>query len=157
MKKEAYILLHDIRSVFNVGAIFRTADALGITKIYVSGFSPTPLDRFGNERKDFVKVSLGAEKTVSWEYVSDPFVLINDLKNKGMQIIAVEQNEKSVDYKEVNIKMPTLFIFGREVEGIEKDILEKADVIAEIPMMGKKESLNVAVSAGIVVFRLLDK
>lgn len=156
MKKETYILLHDIRSVFNVGAIFRTADALGITKIYLSGFSPTPVDRLGNVRKDFAKVSLGAEKTVAWEYVADPFLLIDGLKNKGMQIIAIEQASNSVDYKKVEIKTPTLFIFGREVEGIEERILEKADIIAEIPMMGKKESLNIAVSAGVVLFRWLD-
>ena len=73
-----------------------------------------------------------------------------------MQIIAIEQASNSVDYKKVEIKTPTLFIFGREVEGIEERILEKADIIAEIPMMGKKESLNIAVSAGVVLFRWLD-
>jgi 23S rRNA (guanosine2251-2'-O)-methyltransferase len=157
MKKEAYILLHDIRSVFNVGAIFRTSDALGINKIYLSGFSPTPLDRFGNKRQDFAKVSLGAEDTVAWEAIKDPLILIDTLKKEGVEIIAVEQNPRSVDYKKVETELPTLFIFGREVEGIEDALLAKADVIAEIPMIGKKESLNVAVSAGIVLFRLLDQ
>ncbi|MSR71553.1 MAG: TrmH family RNA methyltransferase [Candidatus Taylorbacteria bacterium] len=156
MKKDAYVLLHDIRSVFNVGAIFRTADALGITKIYLSGFSPTPLDRFGNERKDFVKVSLGAEKTVAWEFIKEPFILIDELKKKGTQIVSVEQASNSIDYKKVEIKIPVLFIFGREVEGIEQKLLEKSDIVAEITMSGKKESLNVAVAAGIVLFRLLD-
>ncbi|MCR4334369.1 MAG: TrmH family RNA methyltransferase [Patescibacteria group bacterium] len=156
MKKKTYILLHDIRSVFNVGAIFRTADALGITKIYLSGFSPTPLDRFGNVRKDFAKVSLGAEKTMLWEYIASPFELVDELKSRETQIVAVEQDEKSVDYKKVIVKKSTLFIFGGEVDGVDKELLKKADVIAEIPMLGKKESLNVAVSAGVVLFRWLD-
>ena len=156
MKREAYILLHDIRSVFNVGAIFRTADALGITKIFLSGYSPTPLDRFGNKRQDFAKVSLGAEDSVAWESIPDPLVLIDTLKKDGVEIVAVEQNSRSVDYKNVEVEVPTLFIFGREVEGIEEQLLAKADVIAEIAMHGKKESLNVAVAAGIVLFRLLD-
>jgi len=157
MKKEAYILLHDIRSVFNVGAIFRTSDALRITKIYLSGVTPAPLDRFGNKRKDFAKVSLGAEDTVPWESINDPLELIDELKNKGVKIIAVEQHPRSVDYKKVSVSSPTLFVFGREVEGIEESLLLKADTIAEIPMKGKKESLNIGIAAGIVLYRLLDK
>ncbi|MDO8575447.1 MAG: TrmH family RNA methyltransferase [bacterium] len=151
-----YVLLHDIRSVHNVGSIFRTADGAGISKIYLSGCSPTPLDRFGQPRKDFIKVSLGAEKSVAWEYIDDPIKLIKDLK-KEVKIVAVEQDEKSLSYLELKDKIKnssTLYIFGNEVGGVPKDILKYADYIAEIPMKGDKESLNVSVTAGIILFSL---
>jgi 23S rRNA (guanosine2251-2'-O)-methyltransferase len=154
MKK--YLLLHNIRSVYNVGAIFRTADAIGVTKIYLSGFTPTPMDRFNNLRADFAKASLGSEKTVPWEYHKTPRKVLSDKKAEGAQIISIEQSEKSVDYKKVKPKKECLVIFGNEVSGVSKSILKKSDIIAEIPMKGKKESLNVSVSAGIVLFRWFD-
>lgn len=161
MKKEGtpvtYVLLHNIRSVFNVGSMFRTADALGIDTIYLSGHTPTPLDRFNNKRKDFAKVALGAEESVTWKYFAEPYSLIDELKQGGVDVIAVEQGTHSVDYKSVRITKPTIFIFGNEVEGVEKALLDKADVIAEIPMAGTKESLNVSVSFGIALFRMLDR
>lgn len=156
-KQENILILDNIRSVLNVGAIFRTADALGISKIYLTGITPTPLDRFGRERKDFHKTALGAEKSVSWEQISSAKDLIISLKKEGFEIVAVEQSEKSVDYKNLKIKNKTAFIFGSEVLGVSEDILQMSDKIIEIPMRGKKESLNVSVSAGIVLFRLLDK
>jgi 23S rRNA (guanosine2251-2'-O)-methyltransferase len=155
-KKQIHILLHDIRSVYNVGAIFRTADAIGVSKIYLSGYSPTPNDRFGRPRKDFAKCALGSEKTVTWEFIESPKKLIENLKSDGVQVITVEQAESSVDYKKIKPKEKTLIIFGNEVEGVSKDFLKISDVIAEIPMNGKKESLNVSVSAGIVLFHLFD-
>lgn len=157
MKKEIYILLHDIRSVYNVGAIFRTADAVGVTKVYLSGFTPTPLDRFDNLRKDFAKSALGSEKTIAWEYIKSPARLISSLKKGGAEIIAIEQSRGSIDYKKAKIGSKALIIFGNEVSGISKAVLAKADQILEIPMRGMKESLNVSVSAGIVLFRLFDQ
>ncbi len=154
--RHIYLLLHDIRSVYNVGALFRTADAVGVTKIYITGYTPTPLDRFNNPRKDFAKCSLGAENSVAWEYAKTPTALVNKLKKEGVQIVCVEQGKKSVDYKEAKISDKALVVFGNEVEGVSKQLLSKADVIAEIPMKGKKESLNVSVSAGIVLFRWFD-
>ena len=151
------ILLHNIRSTHNVGSIFRTADALGVTKIYLSGYTPTPLDRFGKARKDVAKVSLGAEKTIDWEYTESPFDVIKNLKKLKHQIIALEQSKKSVDYKKVKVKKPVLFIVGNEVGGIESKILSLCDVVAEIGMKGKKESLNVSVAFGVALFRILDK
>ena len=112
-KKEIAILLHNIRSTHNVGSIFRTADALSVTKIYLSGYTPTPLDRFGKARKDVAKVSLGAEKTIDWEYIENPQQIIKKLKKEEFQIIALEQSTSSVDYKKVNIKK-TSFVCGRE-------------------------------------------
>lgn len=150
------VLLHDIRSVYNVGSMFRTSDAVGVSKIYLSGTSPTPLDRFGNKRKDLAKVALGAEDYVPWEQIEDPLVLIKKLRKEGYKIIAVEQSSEAVDYKEIKIDGPTLFVFGNEVDGVVKDILKEADIITEIPMRGDKESLNVSVSFGIAMFRILN-
>ena len=156
-KRETCILLHDIRSVYNVGAIFRTADAVGVSKIYLSGYSPTPLDRFNQPRKDFAKCALGSELSVPWEYAKSPAALLMKLKKSGFQVIAVEQSDRSVDYKKAKPAAKSLLVFGNEVSGVSPSILKKSDLIVEIPMRGKKESLNVSVSAGIVLFRLFDR
>ncbi len=154
-QKENILILHDIRSVENVGAMFRTSDAAGINKIYLTGYTPTPLDRFGRKRKDVAKSALGAEEFVPWEYKKNIKSLISNLKKLGFQIIAIEQDEKSVDYKKVKLKNKNAFLVGTEVTGIPKDVLEKCDVIAEIPMRGKKESLNVSVALGVALFKIL--
>jgi len=154
-KPKVYIILPDIRSVYNVGAIFRTADACGVNKIFLTGYTPTPEDRFGRQRKDVAKVSLGAEKTVDWEYRKNLNDLIEELKKDNIQIVAVEQDTKSIDYKTFKITKSTTLVFGNEVEGLSKEILKKVDKIIEIPMVGEKESLNISVSVGIVLFRVL--
>jgi len=154
--KENIVILHDIRSVENVGAMFRTADAAGIDKIYLTGYTPTPLDRFGRKRKDLTKSALGAEEFVAWEYKKMINPLIAKLKKDGFFLVAIEQHEKSVDYKKVKLKTKNAFLVGTEVTGIPKNILEKCDVIAEIPMKGKKESLNVSVALGVALFRILN-
>lgn len=158
MLNNKYLILHNIRSVYNTGAIFRTADACGIDKIYITGYTPTPFDRFGRERKDFNKSALGAQKSVPWQHFKSPGSLITRLKKDGFKLVAIEQNERSVDYKKVKLKKDEriVFILGNEVKGISKAILDKSDVIAEIKMMGQKESLNVSVTAGIVLFRILN-
>ena len=156
-KKEIIVLLHNIRSTHNVGSIFRTADALGVNKIYFSGYTPTPLDRFGRTRRDIAKVSLGAEKTVLCEYFKNPKNLITKLKKNHYQIIALEQAKNSVDYKKVKVRYPSLFVVGSEVDGVPEAILSACDIVAEIPMKGSKESLNVSVAFGVALFRMLDK
>ena len=158
MKTQQNILiLPDIRSVENVGAMFRTADAVGINKIYLTGTSPTPLDRFGRKRRDIAKSALGAEEFVPWEYKKSLSALITSLKKEGFQIIAIEQDEKSVDYKTLRLRSGrNAFIVGTEVTGIPKNILNNCDIIAEIPMRGKKESLNVSVALGVVLFHIYD-
>jgi tRNA G18 (ribose-2'-O)-methylase SpoU len=159
-KREAYLVLDNIRSVHNVGSIFRTAETLGISKVYCIGTTPTPLDRFNNKRPDFAKVSLGAEESLTWEYTEDGVALLQKLKKSGARIVALEQSSNSMDYKDISLssssKSKVVIILGNEVEGVSKDILALADVIAEISMKGKKESLNVSVSAGIFLYRLLD-
>lgn len=139
--------------------MFRTSDALGISKIYLSGYTPSPLDRFNRKRSDLAKVALGAENNVSWTVAEDNIKLIKKLKKEGYKIIAIEQAENSVDYKDIDLEKidsPVLIIFGNEVEGVDKDMLKLSDIIAEIPMKGKKESLNVSVSFGIALFRILN-
>jgi tRNA G18 (ribose-2'-O)-methylase SpoU len=155
-EQENILIIHDIRSVTNVGAMFRTADAAGIDKIYLTGYTPTPLDRFGKVRKDMAKSALGAEKFVSWEYKKSLTALLTKLKREKYLIIGIEQDKKSVDYKKVKLQQKNAFVMGAEVNGIPKNILKKCDIIAEILMRGKKESLNVSVACGVVLFRILN-
>ncbi|MFA5934119.1 MAG: TrmH family RNA methyltransferase [Candidatus Paceibacterota bacterium] len=149
------LILNDIRSTHNVGAIFRTADAAGISKIFLVGITPAPLDRFGRERKDIAKSALGAEKTVPWESVKTIKPILNKLKKEKYKIIAIEQSPKAIDYKKVKLPNKSAIILGNEVKGLPQSILNQCDVIAEIPMRGKKESLNVSVATGIALFRIL--
>ncbi len=154
--KEIIVVLPDIRSSLNVGSIFRTADACGISKIYLTGYTPAPLDKFGRVDKQIAKTALGAEKNIAWEKIEGVSKLLTKLKKDNFFIVAVEQAENSVDYKKIKLENKTAFIFGNEVDGLPKSILKKCDIIAEIPMVGDKESLNVSVSAGVALFRILN-
>ena len=158
------LILHDIRSTQNVGAMFRTADAVGINKIYLTGYTPAPVDRFGKKRSDIAKSALGAEDFVLWESKKSLTILIDKLRMDGYFIIAIEQEKNSIDYKKLSArggpafgwKGGLVFIVGTEVSGLPKNILKKCDVITEIPMKGKKESLNVSVACGVALFRILN-
>ena len=150
------VVLHNIRSLLNVAAIFRTADAIGIDKIYLSGFSSTPIDRFGRERKDFQKASLGAHNFIDWEYFEKVEDVFEKLKKENYKFFAIEQAGNSIDYKNAKLSEKNAFIFGNENTGVDEFSLENSDEILELKMRGKKESLNVATTAGIVLFRLLD-
>ncbi len=152
MKKEIYLILHNIRSLYNVGSIFRTADARGVKKIYLTGYTPTPTDRFGKIRKEIHKTSLGAEHTVAWEHQRNIAALIKKLQKEKIFLVAIEQSRKAINYKKLKNGPSVAFIFGNEVRGISPQILKKCGQIAEIPMYGKKESLNVSVAAGIILF-----
>ena len=156
LKKEIYLILHNIRSEFNVGSIFRTADAVNVRKIFLTGYSPSPIDRFGREVKGISKVALGAEKNIIWEKKKDIISVISKLKADGFYIISVEQDKKAFDYKKIKIPNKSVFIFGNEVSGLSIKILEQSNVVAEIQMKGQKESLNVSVSAGVILFRTLN-
>ncbi len=155
MKKEVYIILHDVRSTHNVGSIFRTADTAGISKIFLTGYTPAPTDKFGRARKDIAKVALGAEKNIPWEFNKEILALLKKLKKEGVFVVSVEQANGSVDYKKVKIRYPAVFIYGNEVTGLPRPVLKASDVVAEIPMKGEKESLNVSVSVGVSLFRML--
>lgn len=155
IQKETILILPDIRSAINVGAIFRTADAVGISKIYLTGYTPRPTDKFGRVQKDIAKSALGSENWVSWEYKKTIIPLISKLKKEGYHIIAVEQDKRAIDYRTVKTPNKIAIIMGPEVLGLSKKILEKSDIIVQIPMYGKKESLNVSVACGIALFRIL--
>lgn len=155
--KESVLVLINVRSAINVGAIFRTADAVGIDKIFLVGVTPRPTDQFGRIQKDIAKSALGAENFVAWEYEKDAISLIKKLKKNNYKIIGLEQDDQSIDYREIKINTKTAFLLGQEVGGIDKEILKKCDQIAEIPMSGKKESLNVSVACGVFLFRVFQQ
>ena len=155
------VVLDNIRSLHNVGSIFRTADAVGATKIYLCGITPTPLDRLGRVRPPFTKVALGSEENVEWEKRASTWRVLDKLKIEGYKVLAIEQHKKSIPY----YSLPTAYysldkvalVLGHEVRGLPESVLSRADKILEIPMSGIKESLNVSVAYGIVAFHLRYK
>lgn len=162
MKTKVHILLPDIRSAYNVGSIFRSADCFGIEKIYLSGTTPCPVDRFmrnnSGAQKEISKTALGAEKNIAWEYVNDIGLLFKKIKKEKFTIVCIEQDKKSVGLEKfLKIKKQEkieniLVVFGNEVEGVDIKIIKKSDYIVDIPMKGKKESLNVSVCAGLIMY-----
>jgi len=154
-KIDSILILPDIRSAINVGAIFRTADAVGISKIILAGCTPRPTDTFGRVQKDIAKSALGAETWIPWVYNKSLLPVLSKLKKDGYFIVAIEQDKKSVDYRSFKKTNKIAFILGPEVDGLNKKILDKCDQIVEIPMYGKKESLNVSVACGVVLFKIL--
>lgn len=153
------ILLHDIRSVQNVASIFRLAEVFGVSKILLSGITPGPLDRFNKPREDFLKISLGTEEKVRWERIENVSEYILNFKNENGTVIALEQAENSVDYKKIEIdeNKKYLVVPGREVEGLDEEILKLCDLVAEIPQYGEKESLNIFSATSICVARFFDR
>lgn len=154
---QSVLILLDIRSTHNVGAIFRTAEALGIAKIWLVGITPSPVDRFGRPRPDVAKAALGAELVVPFESRKTAPPLLRRLKKDGFTLVAIEQSLDSTDYKKVHPGAKTAFVLGNEVTGIPASVLKHIDIVAEIPMAGMKESLNVSVAAGVALFRILDR
>jgi tRNA G18 (ribose-2'-O)-methylase SpoU len=146
--KKFYLLLDNIRSLFNVGAIFRTADAGGINKIILTGITGKPDD------EKVKKVALGAEESVPWEHHWQAWRIVDKLKREGFQIVALEQTKKSIPYDKFKPKFPLLLIVGNEIKGISKSLLKRADKIIHLPMAGKKESLNVAIATGIAIYEI---
>jgi len=155
--KSNVLILDNIRSAENVGSLFRTGDAVGISQIFLTGITPCPLDRFDRPNKKIGKASLGAENNIVWKYFATTEKAISFLKKEDYFIVAIEQSSNSIDYKKIKVKNKTAFILGNEVFGIPKKILSSADIVAEIPMYGEKESLNVSVSGGIALFKMLNR
>jgi tRNA G18 (ribose-2'-O)-methylase SpoU len=150
MKGKLFAILHNIRSCYNVGAIFRTADAACVEKIFLTGYTPTP----ETNPKKIEKTALGAEKFVKWEKEKKISKVIEELKKKGVKILALETDESALPYFKFKAKFPVAILVGNEVRGIDKRTLKKADFVLKIPMFGKKKSLNVAVAFSIVVCHL---
>ena len=143
---------------YNVGAIFRTADGAGVSKIYLTGYTPCPPDKNKPHKtqadKMIEKTALGAEKTVGWERYDNLGTLLEELKKKKIKIIALEKIKNSQDIKKFKPYFPAALILGNEVEGVSKSVLKKCDTVV-FPMRGKKESLNVSVAAGIAMYEML--
>ena len=148
--EKIYTILHNIRSCYNVGAIFRTAEALGIEKIYLTGYTPTPKT---NPEK-IKKTALGAEKLVNWEKKKKILEVISELKRKKIKILALETEKTALPYFKFKPKFPLAILVGNEKRGIDKRTLKKVDFVLKIPMFGKKESLNVAIAFSIVAYYL---
>jgi len=146
MKEKFVLVLPDIRSAHNVGAMFRTADACGVDKVYLTGYTARP------PHPQLDKVSLGAEKWMSWEYVPQAWRLLKQLKKMGYNIVALEQTTKSVSLKKWRPKFPLCLVMGNEVTGVTKPLLKYCDQSVDIPMLGLKKSLNVSVAAGITMY-----
>ncbi|MDB9944444.1 RNA methyltransferase [bacterium] len=153
-RMKTYVVLENIRSAHNVGSVFRTADGAGADKVFLTGYTPSPKDRFGRIQKEIKKTSLGASESVSWEQVEDIQQLLKRLKSESVEIIAVEQTDKAIPHQDFIQKKDTAYIFGNEVDGVSEATLAEADVVLEIPMHGTKESLNVSVSVGVVLFSI---
>ncbi len=152
--REVVLILHNIRSTYNVGSIFRTADAAGVSRIYLTGYTPAPKDRFGRARKDIAKTALGAENYIPWER-GEVGNVIAKLRQKDFEITAVEQDIRAISVYEYKPRRKVALIFGNEVRGVSKELCSRSDVVVSIPMQGRKESLNVSVSVGVSLFILL--
>lgn len=148
--KEFYLILPDIRSCHNVGAMFRTADAFGIAEIFLCGYTACP------PKPQIDKVSLGAEKWVKWKYYKSTIRCIKNLKKKGVKIIALEQTSSSIEITKTKFDFPLALVVGNETEGVSKNILDLCDKKVYIKMHGRKESLNVSIAAGIAMFQIAE-
>jgi 23S rRNA (guanosine2251-2'-O)-methyltransferase len=142
------VIAHNIRSLHNVGSIFRSCDAFGVEKLYLTGITGTP------PRKEIAKVALGSEHRVAWEQVEDVFEIITRLKKEGIKVVALENGVGAQDIHTYEPIGSHVLILGNEVSGIESTLLDLCDSVMEIPMPGRKQSLNVSVAAGIALFAL---
>jgi len=154
------LVLHDVRSVINVGSIFRTAEGFGVGHIILSGYTPGPLDRFGRVRQDFHKAALGSEAHITFEHIQTEEGVLLKIKKEGRKIVVLEQDEHSTDIGSLEnagagAKEKLALIVGNETEGVSELFLEHADTVVEIPMFGKKESFNVSSATAIALYALL--
>lgn len=152
-KTPLIIVLDNVRSLHNVGSVFRTADSFLLKKIYLCGITATP------PHKDIRKTALGADETVEWEYVKDTFELVGQLQKENIEVLAVEQAENATllnDFLPETEKTYAL-VFGNEVKGVQQKVVSESDTVLEIPQLGSKHSLNISVSVGIVVWDMFFK
>ncbi len=151
-KEKFVVILDNVRSAQNVGSIFRTSDAAGVQKIYLCGITPIPYPQRGIDKVS--KISLGAEKSIEWEYCDQTWRLIDKLKKEDYKIVALEISDNAVDYKNFFPEFPLALILGNEVRGLSEKIISRADTILSLPMHGSKESLNVSIAFGITAYKI---
>jgi 23S rRNA (guanosine2251-2'-O)-methyltransferase len=156
MEESKIVIVDNVRSAHNVGSIFRTSDGAGVSRIILCGYTPAPLDRFGREQSEIAKTSLGAAAMIPWEKkesTEEVLETIRELKGSGFTIVALEQTPSSISLHEFAVPKKVAYIVGNEVDGVQKELLDAADAVVEIPMQGQKESLNVSVATGILLFK----
>ncbi len=151
LRLPAAILLDNVRSMYNVGAFFRTADGVALERIYLTGITARP------PMKEITKTALGADLTVPWEGIADPVTLLASLRAKNWEIAAIETSVPAVDIFDWQPRFPVCVLFGHEVDGVQPELLNLADTHVRLPMLGQKHSLNVATAGGIVLYELLRK
>lgn len=147
----AAVLLDNVRSLYNVGSFFRTADAAGLEKLYLCGITGHP------PQKALSKTALGSEEQVAWEHHWDAAAVLTQLRDRGYEIAAIETSVHAVDLFDWQPRFPVCVIFGHEVDGIQKPLADMCDTHVRIPMLGLKHSLNVATAGGVVIYELLRK
>ncbi len=145
------VLLDNVRSMYNVGSFFRTADAISLSKLYLCGITGTP------PKKQIAKTALGAEETVPWEHSWDAAEVLRSLRKHDVEIAAIETSIHSVDLFDWEPRWPVCVVFGHEVDGIQPEVLAQCDRHIRLPMLGRKHSLNVATAGGVVLYELLRK
>ena len=145
------LFLENIRSLYNVGSLFRTCDGARVESLYLCGYTGYP------PRKEIDKTALGSADTVPWVQNSDPVAALSELKNRGYHIVALEHTRASISYTEAKYKFPMCLVLGNEVEGVTQELLDLCDMAVEIPMYGAKESLNVSVAGGIALYHVVDE
>lgn len=149
-RNPVYVLCDSIRSIFNVGAIFRASDGAFIEKIFLTGYSPHP------PRKEIDKVALGATLSVPWEYVKDPLEVVNRMKSQSIKVCSLELTDKPRMIWDLNKEdFPLCLVLGNEITGVSKELIEASDFSVELPMLGMKQSLNVSVAAGIALYEMI--
>lgn len=160
MSHKLFLIVHDIRSAHNVGAMFRTADGAGVARVFVSGYTQAPAEPgkqwMTNAEKSLAKTALGAERSVPWERASDIHELVGRLRSEGISIVALETGESSIDYRSFVPEGNVALIVGNETEGVDRELLRLCDDVISLPMRGVKRSLNVSVAAGIALFSLMS-
>lgn len=150
---EVKVILHNIRSLHNVGSVFRSADAFGISELILSGYTATP------PRPEINKTAIGAEEFMKWKYVEHPNNIIADLKQNGYTVLGMEQTDHSISLNKLDINKyaKICIVMGNEVTGIDDDVLPLLDECVAIPQFGQKHSLNVSVAAAVMLYALLEK
>lgn len=148
-RRPVTVLLDNIRSLYNVGSIFRTADAAGVEKLILTGISGVP------PRAEIHKAALGAEATVPWEYVQQPLDALRRLKKAGYKIVVLEHTDSGQDFHFAGYHFPLCLVVGHEITGVSDEVVAYADMAVEIPMFGLKQSLNVSVAFGIAIYEIM--
>jgi tRNA G18 (ribose-2'-O)-methylase SpoU len=147
--KEVIVILDNIRSALNVGAIFRSCNGAGVSKLYLTGITPHP------PHPKVSKTALGTENEVQFEYIKNASEVVDKYKLQGFKVYSLEENSRAVDYYETELNQKAVLIFGHEITGVSNELMDKSDAVLKLPMKGKKNSLNVSNTVAIVLYDIM--